>query len=145
IATSQDSDAGPLLTASCQQRRRGRPLVTPVCQEANDRMHMRRSILTLAIATLAHGCASLECTVLEHYGVELSLVELGAPSDEPITIRYTVDGGRPVEIVDTRGRGGEPGRRRVRVADALLARPRARRHLLDRRDPRARLRPHRHR
>lgn len=62
---------------------------------------MRRSILSLVIATLAHGCASLECTVEEHYAVELRLTELGAPSDEPITIRYTVDGGRTVEIVDT--------------------------------------------
>lgn len=62
---------------------------------------MRRSTLTLTIAILAHGCASLECTVEEYYAVELSLTELGAPSDEPITIRYTVDGGRTVEIVDT--------------------------------------------
>lgn len=47
-------------------------------------------VATLGLSVL--GCA-FECTAEEAYGVELEITEEGGPRDEPITIRYRVDGG----------------------------------------------------
>ena len=58
---------------------------------------MRR--LLLAVAVLASpGCDPLECTVEELYGVELRITETGPPSDAPISITWSVEGGPTMTI-----------------------------------------------
>lgn len=55
-------------------------------------MTLRTGLLSLAI--LLGGCVyELECTDIALYGVHLEITEVGGPRDEPIEIRYRVDGG----------------------------------------------------
>jgi len=48
------------------------------------------------------GCNAIECTPDLVHGVVLVITEEGGPRTEPIAIRYRVDGGAWVEIVDSR-------------------------------------------
>lgn len=48
------------------------------------------------------GCKDIECSPDLVHGVVLNIYEEGGPHTEPISIRYRVDGGAWVEIVDSR-------------------------------------------
>jgi hypothetical protein len=50
------------------------------------------SVVLLSTLALL-GCRELECTSEEAYGVQLDISEEGDVHDEPIEVRYRVDGG----------------------------------------------------